>query len=64
MDESSRIVLYLTFAGTVVTSFGAVVVAIRSNYFKSKCCGGFCEMEDDLHMQDKSAPLTDVVENK
>lgn len=62
MDESSRIVLYLTFAGTVITSLVGVVVAIKSNYFKSKCCGGFCEMEDELQMQEKTPPTNVVVE--
>jgi hypothetical protein len=62
MEESDRIVLYITLASAIVSALASVIVAIKSNTFKSKCCGGrLCEMEDELQMQDKGTVTPTVI---
>lgn len=54
MEESTQIVVFINLALHVLTILVGAFMAIRSNHFRSKCCGGWCEVEDDLAMQDKS----------
>lgn len=62
MQQSDQIVLYVTLAAAIVSALGSIIIAIRSNTFKSKCCGGrLCEMEDELQMQDKGTVTPTVV---
>lgn len=58
MSGTDSIMIWLTFAGTVLNFLLLCWQSIKENHFKSTCCGGkWCTMEDDISMQAKVATV-------